>query len=113
MSLINKICETCRYHSNSNAAFPCVDCASRDKWEVAEDIRVSTKKLMEIEVELQKANAEIERLSELVGCGCGICLAHSNMVCPKMPKPDHEMPDIQESEDWDAGDFEDAKKTTD
>jgi hypothetical protein len=29
--------------------------------------------------------AEIERLKGLVGCGCGICLAHNNMHCPKLP----------------------------
>jgi len=29
--------------------------------------------------------AEIERLKGLVGCGCGLCLAHNNMRCPKLP----------------------------
>lgn len=28
---------------------------------------------------------EIERLEEFSGCGCGLCLAHNNMKCPKMP----------------------------
>ena len=27
---------------------------------------------------------EIDRLNGLIGCGCGICLAHNNMKCPKM-----------------------------
>jgi predicted RNase H-like nuclease (RuvC/YqgF family) len=28
--------------------------------------------------------AEIARLSKWHGCGCGICLAHNNMICPKL-----------------------------
>lgn len=28
---------------------------------------------------------ELDRLNGLIGCGCGICLAHNNMQCPKMP----------------------------
>lgn len=27
---------------------------------------------------------EIERLNELTGCGCGLCLVHNNMICPKL-----------------------------
>lgn len=26
---------------------------------------------------------EIDRLNGLVGCGCGLCLSHNNMQCPK------------------------------
>ena len=36
--------------------------------------------------ELDHYKQEIERLKGLVGCGCGICLAHNNMRCPKLPQ---------------------------
>lgn len=66
MSLIKKICETCRYHSNSSSVFPCIDCSSRDRWEVAEDIRVCTKALMELEAEFRRYKQE----SEKIPCVC-------------------------------------------
>lgn len=44
-SLILKICEHCRYKYTSHASLPCRECSSRDKWEIAESIIVSTKKL--------------------------------------------------------------------
>ena len=28
------------------------------------------------------------------GCGCGICLAHNGMRCPKLNKIENEMPEV-------------------
>jgi hypothetical protein len=38
--------------------------------------------------EIDRLTAENERLRKDATCGCGICLAHNNMVCPKLKEGD-------------------------
>jgi hypothetical protein len=68
MSLLNNICETCRFHALSNVSFPCCDCSSRDRWEAAEDIRVNTKALLEIETKLERLKAQNKLMFEALMC---------------------------------------------
>lgn len=61
MEIIKQICEMCRYKNQSNATFPCVDCCSRDRWELAETIVVSSKAI-------QSYQQEIDRLKRQLSC---------------------------------------------
>jgi len=90
MSLIKQICETCRYHINSNASWPCVECSSRDKWKAAEDIRVSTKKLINLEAELDHHKREAEKIPKMCrdwdnyNCICEIDNKLKEKYCPQI-----------------------------
>lgn len=58
MEIIKQICEMCRYKNQSNATFPCVDCCSRDRWELAETIVVSSKDIEAQQQEINKFRTE-------------------------------------------------------
>jgi septal ring factor EnvC (AmiA/AmiB activator) len=62
MSLIKEICETCKNRRISNASFPCCDCCSRDRWEVAEDITLPVKEIKKLEDTIEDQQQEIFEL---------------------------------------------------
>ena len=37
---------------------------------------------------IESQKREIEHLKVHAGCGCGLCLTHNNMKCPKLKEPD-------------------------
>jgi len=66
MRLIKEICEHCRYKQNSNASFPCVDCCSRDRWELAETIIVCSKDIEALQHENEQLQVQNGAMREAI-----------------------------------------------
>jgi len=64
MEIIKQICEMCRYKSLSNATFPCVDCCSRDRWELAETIVVNSKGVETQQREINQHKTQVAAMRE-------------------------------------------------
>ena len=72
--LILKICEQCRYKHNSNATFPCVDCSSRDRWELAETITANSKDIEALQQQLEQYDQDRTAAQQLWGEECEECI---------------------------------------
>jgi len=59
MKLIKRTCEQCRY---KRATIPCVDCSSRDRWELAETITVNSKDIEALQQEIEQYNTLLNQI---------------------------------------------------
>lgn len=95
MRLIRQICEQCVYKQNSSATFPCVDCCSRDRWELAETITVNSKDIEALQQEITGWESKYQELdaghSKLFKDFCGIKQENEKLADAAVEKPPYKV----------------------